>query len=229
MKFDVLHRRSLAVLFTAEIACSGDALPGLKLGLAVKWALANKADLQFADLQSANLQSANLQFANLQSANLQSADLRAANLQFADLQSANLQSANLQFANLQSANLQSADLRAANLQFADLQSANLQSANLQSADLQFANLQFANLQFANLGEGQWIVFGVVRSDGYAFSLSHLKGEGLRVKAGCRNLTPSEAGKHWRATRGGTVLGAETFAICDHMWALAQARGYDLTS
>ena len=90
IKFDVLNRFSGAVQFTAEIECGDDALKSVKLGLAVKWAIANKTNLSSADLRSANLSYADLSSANLSSADLSSANLRSANLSFANLSSADM-------------------------------------------------------------------------------------------------------------------------------------------
>ena len=83
----------------------------------------------------------------------------------------------------------------------------------------------ANLSGAYLSP-QWVVQGPTRSDGYAFMLTNYTGEGVRVKAGCRNLSIKNARKHWKDTRKGTPLGNETFAILDCMEALAKARGLD---
>ena len=80
MKFEVNNRWSGKVQFTAEIVCDPAASVPLKLGLAIKWAVANGADLRSADLQSADLRSADLQSADLRSANLRSADLQSADL-----------------------------------------------------------------------------------------------------------------------------------------------------
>ena len=129
MKFDILNRFTGAVQFTAEIDCNKDESISIKIGLAVKWAVKNKADLRFANLRSADLSSADLS----------SADLSFANLRFADLSSANLRSADLSSADLSSANLSSANLRSADLSSADLSSADLRFANLRSADLRFIN------------------------------------------------------------------------------------------
>ncbi|MBB3411262.1 hypothetical protein FHT87_005215 [Rhizobium sp. BK316] len=118
MQFNVLDRFSGEVKFTAEIDCDENALLSVKLGLAVKWAIKEKADLR-----SANLSSANLRYADLRYADLRSADLRYANLSSADLRYANLSSADLRYANLSYADLRYADLRSA-----DLSSANLSSA-----------------------------------------------------------------------------------------------------
>ncbi len=63
--FEVLNRYSEEVQFTAQIECSPDAPPGLKLGLAVKWAIKAGANLSGAYLSGANLSGANLSGANL--------------------------------------------------------------------------------------------------------------------------------------------------------------------
>ena len=98
-------------------------------------------------------------------------------------------------------------------------------ANLSGANLSRANLSGAYLSGAYLSP-QWVVQGPTRSDGYAFMLTNYTGEGVRVKAGCRNLSIKNARKHWKDTRKGTPLGNETFAILDCMEALAKARGLD---
>jgi len=58
--FDVLNRFSGEVQFTAQIECAADALPSVKLGLAVKWAIKERADLSRANLSGANLSGADL-------------------------------------------------------------------------------------------------------------------------------------------------------------------------
>ena len=80
MEFDILNIFTGAVQFTAEIDCNKDESISIKIGLAVKWAVKNKADLRFADLSFADLS-----FANLRSADLRSADLRFAYMSSADL------------------------------------------------------------------------------------------------------------------------------------------------
>ena len=82
VKFDILNRFSGNVQFSAEIDCAEDSPISIKLGLAVKVAIKELADLQGADLQGAYLQDAYLQGAYLQDANLQDADLRGADLDF---------------------------------------------------------------------------------------------------------------------------------------------------
>lgn len=65
IRFDVKSRFTGTVQFTAEIDCEEGASVGVKLGLAVKWALKTRADLAGADLARANLAGANLAGANL--------------------------------------------------------------------------------------------------------------------------------------------------------------------
>ena len=158
-----------------------------------------------------------------QGANLRGANLRGANLGGANLGGANLGGANLRGANLWGADLRGADLRGANLRGANLGGADLRGADFRGADLRGADLRGANLRGANLGD-QWVVQGATRSDGYPFMLTKFTGEGIRVKAGCRNFTWREAWEHWKKTRDGTPLGNETYEILHGLWNLACHRG-----
>ena len=54
MKFDVFSRVSGAVQFTSEIEASDKDLSSVKLGLAVRWAVKNYANLSGANLIGAN-------------------------------------------------------------------------------------------------------------------------------------------------------------------------------
>ncbi len=68
------------------------------------------------------------------------------------------------------------------------------------------------------GEGATVRAGarsptITRSDGYVFAIM-ASPRGPLVTAGCRAFTLPEARAHWMATRGGTRVGAETFAILD---------------
>ena len=58
--FEVRNRFSGEIQFTAQIECSAEALPSIKLGLAVKWAVKNRANLSGANLSGAYLSRANL-------------------------------------------------------------------------------------------------------------------------------------------------------------------------
>ena len=111
--FDVLNRWTGEVQFTAEIDCGEDAPRSLSLGLAVKWAIKNGANLSGADLRGANLIGANLHDADLSCASLHGANLYGANLHGADLSCASLHGANLYGASLSCANLHDASLRGA--------------------------------------------------------------------------------------------------------------------
>ena len=61
-KFEVRNRWTGAVQFTAEIIVTPDMLPSVKLGLAVKWARKNDADLSGAYLSGADLRSVKADF-----------------------------------------------------------------------------------------------------------------------------------------------------------------------
>jgi uncharacterized protein YjbI with pentapeptide repeats len=113
MKFNIKNAVTGDVQFIAEIDCYIDAPMSMKLGLAVKWAIPNNANLSGADLSGANLSGANLSRANLSRANLSRAYLSGADLSGADLSGANLRGANLSRANLSGAYLSGANLRGA--------------------------------------------------------------------------------------------------------------------
>ena len=115
IKFDIKHRMTGEVKFTAEIDCDESADISIKLGLAVMWGIKNGLDLSWANLVRANLSWANLSWANLEGANLSWANLVRANLEGANLVRANLEGANLVRANLSWANLVRANLEGANL------------------------------------------------------------------------------------------------------------------
>jgi len=115
IKFDVFNRFSGEVQFTAEIEASDTALSSVKLGLAVRWAVKNRANLYGANLSGANLSCANLSGAYLSGANLSGANLYGANLSSANLSGAYLSGANLSGANLYGANLSGANLSGAYL------------------------------------------------------------------------------------------------------------------
>ncbi len=155
MKFEIKNRSTRKVQFIAEIDCDENKLESIKKGLAVKWALENKANLIGANLYGANLEGANLTRANLYGANLTGANLIRANLTGANLTDAtliraNLTGADLTEATLTRANLYGANLEGANLYGANLYGANLEGANLTRADLTEANLYGANLDFSSL-------------------------------------------------------------------------------
>ena len=113
IKFDILNRFTGKVQFTAEMDCDEGASRSIKVGLAVRWALKNDANLGGANLGGANLAGAYLRDANLGGANLAGANLRDANLGGANLRGANLGGANLGGANLAGAYLRGANLAGA--------------------------------------------------------------------------------------------------------------------
>ncbi len=114
--FDVKHRIAGTVLFTAKIECDNSSSLSVKLGLAVEWAVKNKAHLRGADLRGATLRGADLRGATLRGADLRGATLRGADLEGADLEGADLRGANLRGVNLEDANLMDVNLKGADLE-----------------------------------------------------------------------------------------------------------------
>jgi len=104
----------------------------------------------------------------------------------------------------------------------DLTHANLVGAVLAGANLAYADLAGAYLAYAVLA-GANLVDAGQRSDGYRF-VGWVKGGVLQIRAGCRNLSITEAREHWAKTRGGTQLGDETMVILDHIEQVAKIRG-----
>ncbi|MGB8630416.1 MAG: pentapeptide repeat-containing protein [Xanthobacteraceae bacterium] len=163
MKFEIKHRFTGAVLFTAELEAEFESKPfSVQIGAAVKLALKAGAYLDGADLAYANLDGAdlygtylygaNLAGANLAGANLTSADLARADLDGADLDGAYLYGTNLADAYMARANLDGAYMARANLDGAYMIRANLDGAYMAGANLAGANLDGANLAGANLAD-----------------------------------------------------------------------------
>jgi hypothetical protein len=108
IKFDIKHRFTGAIAFTAEIDCTEDTLTSVKIGLSALWAIKTGADLRGADLRGADLRGADLYGADLYGADLYGANLRGADLRGADLRGADLYGADLRGADLYGANLRGA-------------------------------------------------------------------------------------------------------------------------
>jgi len=89
-KFEIEHRWSGAILFSAEVG---------SIKLAVELAVKSRADLSRADLSGADLSGADLSGADLSRADLPGADLSGANLLGANLLGADLSGADLSGAN----------------------------------------------------------------------------------------------------------------------------------
>ncbi len=113
-----------------------------------------------------------------------------------DLTGTDLTGANLRDANLSRANLRWADLRWADLRGVDLTRADLTRANLSGADLTGANLREANLTAASLtGAAGYLMLPV--SDPRHYGAHGIMCEdGWHIRAGCRDLTITEAKMHW---------------------------------
>jgi len=153
-----LSPEALAPLATAYREKHGGSEPpwlswwpdGVALGVALRRARLQGADLSGARLQRADLIDAQLQGAHLSDAQLQGVLLISARLQGAHLSDAQLQGANLGDAQVQGADLSDAGLEEAHLIGAQLQGAVLYGAHLEEAGLRGAQLQGAVLLGAQL-------------------------------------------------------------------------------
>ncbi len=151
----ILSSTTVSVLNRIGRAYMGAYLAGVAAGTSVNNLLGinlRHAILNEADLRGANLTQVDLHRAILLKTKLQHTNLSGANLSEAILIEAKLYNAELSGANLQNAVLVEADLHKAKLIEADLREADLYGANLQEADLSKADLSGANLNGANLAK-----------------------------------------------------------------------------
>jgi hypothetical protein len=238
--FDIKNRWSGKVMFTAPIDADEATPIGVKIGLAVKWALRAKKPLAWANLPGAYLVGTNLAGTNLTGTNLAGTNLARANLARARLTGTNLARANLNWAKLNWANLAGADLVGADLTGADLADANLPGANLTRATLTGATLTEANLDGANLTgatldgayvHGELVTRVIARLnreiDPYSFVAFKLQAGGVKVLAGCRWFTVAEYRAHVAANYPDTDKAIETARILDYIEARARDLGIAL--
>ena len=105
MKMQIKNRFNNSVIFECEIEKNEEHLSfACMLGICIKKALKNGANLRGADLSGADLSGAYLTGADLRGADLSDADLRDADLRGADLRGANLRGADLTGADLSGSN-----------------------------------------------------------------------------------------------------------------------------
>jgi hypothetical protein len=93
--FEIRNRWTNEVQVTAQIDCAPDAPESLKLGLAVRWAVKERADLSGADLSEADLSEADLSEAALRGVDLSGVDLSGVDLSGANMRGANMREANM--------------------------------------------------------------------------------------------------------------------------------------
>ena len=110
MQFSIMNRWTNEVQFTADIECAEDTPNSLKIGLALKWGVANSANLRGADLSGSDLRDS-----DLRDSNLSGADLRGSDLSDSDLSGANLSGSDLRDSNLRGADLSGSNLIDSNL------------------------------------------------------------------------------------------------------------------
>ena len=183
MKFEIKNRWTGAVQFIAEIDCDENTETSVKIGLAVKWGVKNKANLIRANLDGASLDGASLDGANLDGANLIGANLIGARLIRANLDGARLIRANLDGANLIGARL----IRA-----------NLDGANLDGASLDEKKL---------IGERPIIQIGPIGSRS-SYLIGYITEGGIIVKTGCFSGMIDEFAKRVKSEHGDNEHGKE---------------------
>jgi hypothetical protein len=154
---------------------------------------------------------------------LRDTDFFNSNFKEADLCGVDFTNADLRYTKFNRTTLINVNFTGADLTGANFYGANLDSANFHNTKLQGAKFISARLYNTHL-EPQWVIQGPTRSDSYEFLLTNFIGEGVRVKAGCRNFTPKGALEFWENTRGHTPLGQETIAIIHHLLELQRIRG-----
>ena len=107
-----------------------------------------------------------------------------------------LRGANLRGVDLSDTDLSGVDLHRADLSGADLR-ANLRGANLRGANLSGVDLHLADLHRADLsGAIGFHLLPIQDARGFAFPHAVLTYDGWRVRAGCRDLSITEALAHW---------------------------------
>jgi hypothetical protein len=166
--FEIRNRWTNEVQVTAQIDCAPDAPESLKLGLAVQWAVKERADLRGTKLRGADLREAKLCGADLSGADLFEAELCGAKLFGAYLFGVDLREADLSEADLREAYLRRAKLRGADLSGASLRGASLRGADLRGVDLSEADLRGVHLRDADL-TGAKNIDSMVMPDGLTFA------------------------------------------------------------
>ena len=240
MRYPIHNRWSGAVQFVAEMECAEGERAGIKIGLAVKWALKNDAVLRGAVLSDAVLRGADLSGAVLSDAVLSGAVLSGAVLSGADLSGAVLRGAVLRGAVLRGAVLSGAVLRGAVLSDAVLRGADLSGAVLSDADLSGADLSGADLSGAVLSDavlsgadgekhhvdGRCGIIQAGDPNGWlAFGYVDTESQAIRVHIGCRRKSLVEGRAYWSKTHPAFNRRREVLAALDYIEAIAKLRGW----
>lgn len=138
------------VQFRAEVKCAENESYGVKLGLAVKWAIENGVSLANANLRRAIFEGAGLCRANFAGADLNSAFFVGAKLIDANFSNASLHDVNFTDAELRRANFSGAGLERASFKEARLRRAVFIGSSLIDADFDGADLEGVVFNYARL-------------------------------------------------------------------------------
>ncbi|MBL4853828.1 MAG: pentapeptide repeat-containing protein [Robiginitomaculum sp.] len=218
MKFDILNRVSEKVLFTADIDCDKLAPEGFKIGLAVRWAVKNGADLR-----GANLSGADLRGVDLRGLNLSGSDLSWANLSVADLRGVDLRGVDLRGVDLRGVDLRGVDLRGVNLRGANLSGVDLSGIDLSGVDLRGVDLRGVDLRGVDLSVVGWIpkienihtaVYAAASKDNALDMGDWPKCDSTHCRAGWVVILAGEAGKVMEDLYGTGVAAALIYMASD---------------
>ena len=150
------------------------------------------------------------------------ANMRGANMEGAYMEGANMTGANMEDANMEGANMRGAYMTGANMEDANMRCVNMEGANMRGAYMTGANMEGANMRGVNM-RGANIIHCGSRSDGYRF-YAHIREGKIWILAGCRYFNITDAAKHWRDTRNGTLLGDESQQLLKNARSLVKIRG-----
>jgi len=120
-------------------------------------------------------------------------DLSDCDLSGCDLSDCDLSGSNLRGSNLRGSDLSGSDLRGSNLSGSDLRGSDLSGSDLRGSDLRGSDLRGSDLSGSDLRGSNLIDVGQTLR-GYQF-FGYWR-NGIRVKAGCRDYSLSEAKTHW---------------------------------
>ena len=148
MKYEIKHRFTEAVLFTADIP--DDTPSRFQCRAALEQANAARANLRYSNLSGSDLSGSDLSSSDLSGSDLSSSDLSGSNLRGSNLSGSNLSGSNLSGSNLSGSDLSGSNLRGSDLSSSDLRGSDLSYSNLSGSDLRGSDLRGSNLRGSDL-------------------------------------------------------------------------------
>ena len=206
MKYEIKHRFTEAVLFTADIP--DDTPSRFQCRAALEQANAARANLRYSNLSGSNLSSSDLSGSNLSSSDLRGSDLRGSNLSGSDLRGSDLRGSNLSSSNLSSSDLSGSDLSGSDLSSSDLRGSDLSYSNLSGSDLSYSNLSGSNLRYSDLRGSDLRGSDLRGSDlrGSNLSGANLSGaKGAEISIAKTRILPAGSLIGWKKCSNGVIV------------------------